>query len=98
MSTKNQRLRINSEIVFREEDEGAFLFDPNTGRLCYLNETGINIWKFCQKHVTQAQIIKEICAGYPQTPQNQVSADCEIFIKDLKGLGFLLVKAEDEQK
>ena len=34
-----QRYTKNDNIVFREEDDGAFLFDPDTGNLKYLNKS-----------------------------------------------------------
>jgi hypothetical protein len=94
MSKKNEDLRINKEIILREEDEGAFLFDPNTGRICHLNELGIAIWKLCKKPVTQEQVINAICSQHPEVPRSQVLNDCSRFLKDLKKLGFLSPEAE----
>ena len=91
MLHKNDLFCTKDEIVLRTEDEGAFLFDPDTGRICYLNDTGINIWKFCAKPVTQTQVIKKICANHPKVEQTQVSSDCVKFLNDLMKLGFLFI-------
>ena len=77
----------------RTEDEGAFLFDPDSGRICYLNETGIHIWKLCNRPVTSTQVIKDLCLQHPEIEPDQVSADCIRFLNDLMKLGFLLINA-----
>ena len=89
MSATGERVKINPDIVLREEDEGAFLFDPDSGRICYLNELGITIWKLCQKPVETERIITEISLEYPEITPEQISKDCLSFLDDLKGFGFL---------
>jgi hypothetical protein len=94
MLAKGESVRINPEIVLREEDEGAFLFDPDTGRICYLNEVGITIWKLCRKPIETDRIIKEISSEYPEITPEQISNDCISFLDDLKNFGFLATGAE----
>ena len=94
MLSENEMFIVNHEIVSRTEDEGTFLFDPNTGRICYLNDTGIDIWKFCKKPVTLKQVINEICSEYPEMTRNQISSDCQKFFNDLMKFGFLSIGAE----
>ena len=89
MSTKGERVEINPEIVLREEDEGAFLFDPDSGRICYLNELGITIWKLCQKPMKTERIVNTISAEYPDIAPERISEDCRSFLDDLRGFGFL---------
>ena len=92
MLKKENNIDLNPNIVFREEDESAFLFDPDTGRICYLNEMGVTIWKLFGKSLTKDQIIKNISSDYPETSKEQVSNDFSAFIKELKKLGFLMDK------
>jgi len=89
MLNEKERISIKPAIVFREEDEGAFLFDPDTGRIYYLNEVGMTIWKICKKPISQKQIISEICSEYPEVSEEKISCDFINFINDLEGLGFL---------
>ena len=89
MSAKSERVRINPEIVLREEDEGAFLFDPDSGRICYLNELGITIWKLCKKPMGTERIINTISSEYPEVAPERISKDCLLFLDDLQGFGFL---------
>lgn len=89
MSRKQDMVRVRKEIVLREEDDGAFLFDPDSGRLCYLNEVGIAIWKLCRKPIEQDYIIEWLAAEYPDISDTQLADDCTAFLNDLDNLGFL---------
>ena len=93
MLDEMMEIRINQNIVFREEEEGAFLFDPDTGQIFHLNELGTSIWKSCVKAKRSEQIIKSICLDFPEVPQEQIEKDCTKFFEDLERLGFLAGKA-----
>ena len=89
MLDKNESFRVDPEIVLRKEEDGAFLFEPDTGRICYLNEMGITIWMLCEKPITQEQITHRICAEYPEVPQERIEEDALAFLKELDRLGFI---------
>ena len=93
MSDEIAEIRINRDIVFREEEEGAFLFDPDTGQIFHLNELGMSIWKSCVKAKRLEQIIKDICLDFSEISQEQVERDCMKFLEDLRRLGFFAGKA-----
>lgn len=93
MSNERAEIRINQNIVFREEEEGAFLFDPDTGRIFHLNELGMSIWKSCVKAKKTEQIIKGICLNYSEISREQIERDCINFFEDLGRLGFLADQA-----
>ena len=95
MLSKKVRININQEIVLREEDEGAFLFDPDTGRICYLNELGVDLWKLFEKPTTPEQLIGRIHLEYPDVPMDQITNDCLTFLEDLQGLGCLFITSEE---
>ena len=69
MSDKAGEISIRRDIVFREEEEGAFLFDPDTGRICYLNELGVNMWKSFEESKAPEQLISEISLDFPEIPK-----------------------------
>jgi hypothetical protein len=98
MSDETAEIRINQDIVFREEEEGAFLFDPDTGRIFHLNELGMRIWKSCVKARRPEQIIKDICLDYSDISQEQIERDCMKFLEDLGRLGFLTGKAQGSKQ
>jgi hypothetical protein len=98
MSNGMAGIRINQDIVFREEEEGAFLFDPDTGRICYLNELGVDIWKSCAKAREIEQVIEDIYLDFPEVSKEQIEIDCMKFFEDLKKLGFLSGRAKETKK
>jgi hypothetical protein len=50
----------NPEVVFREEEDGAIVLDPETGELKILNETGAFIFKLCDGKHTEEDIVKKL--------------------------------------
>ncbi|MGA1841540.1 MAG: PqqD family protein [bacterium] len=94
MLNEKGNINIKQDIVLREEEEGSFLFDPNTGRICFLNETGTNIWRLCDKSKTPDQVISRVCSDYPEIPKEQIVQDCLKFLTDLEKLEFLSIKEE----
>ena len=90
MSRNNLNLPVNPEAVFREEDEGAFLFDPDTGRICYLNDLGCTIWKLLHRAVPRSNIVAHIAADYPDISRERIAEDCSRFLDHLAAFGFVL--------
>ena len=84
-----QMLLSRASIVFREEPDGAFIFDPDNGNLLCLNLLGSFIWKLCNGKYGKKAIIKLISGEYPDIPDYQIRKDTEDFIDDLKNKGFL---------
>ena len=89
MSGKNTEIKVKKDIVLREEEEGAFLFDPDIGRKCYLNELGVDIWKSCRENRTLDMIIKRLSDEYTDIPREQIADDSTKFLNDLENLGFI---------
>ncbi len=82
---------INPDIVLRSEEEGAFLFEPDSGRICLVNEVGRSIWKLCKNPVTLSEIIVRITHDYADVPHEKVHAECREFLSNLEKLGFLSI-------
>jgi hypothetical protein len=89
-------IRINMETVLREEEEGAFLFDPDTGRLCHLNTLGVILWKICKDGKRPQELVEAVLADYPEISKEQVEGDCEKFLGDLEGFGFISMEPVDD--
>jgi hypothetical protein len=86
---KNKPLLANPDIVFREEEDGAFLFDPNTGELKCLNPMGSVIWLLCDGSLTREKIENEVIGRYPQTPRDKIHDEVLTFLQDLFDMGYL---------
>lgn len=83
------KLQVNSEIVLREEDGDAFLFDPDTGRVSVINGTGIIVWKELSAGKNKDAIIKTLKKEYNDIDEKTLQADCEKFLKDLAEFGYI---------
>ncbi len=80
---------INDRTVFREEDDGAFLFDPETGSLNCLNKTGAYIWRMCEKGAYKKEIIEGLQSSFKDVPEDSLSEDISTFLKLMEEAGFI---------
>lgn len=83
--------RHNENIVYREEDEGAFLFDPDTGDLKYMNRSGKEAFIMLSGNNDINQVIHYMLELYPEVELKQMQEDVEIFLKDLEENHFILL-------
>ena len=86
-----KRYRRNEEIVFREEDDGAFLFDPDSGDLKYLNQSGKETFLLLGEDQDMSRVIHRMIELYPDVEPQKIEADVRDFMKDLEENRFILV-------
>lgn len=86
-------MAVNPDIVFREEEEGAFLFDPQTDVLRCINKTGAFILKLCDGKRGLDDICLQVMKEYEVdvTPE-QLRTDVEGFLEGLIDLNLILEK------
>jgi len=82
-------LKPNPEMVFRKEEDGAFLFDPHTGNLKYLNASGVNMYELCDGRKTVGDIISLLMEFYPDMAVEKIAADTKHFFESLAAMQFL---------
>jgi hypothetical protein len=85
-----KRYRRNEKIVFREEDDGAFLFDPDSGDLRYLNQSGKEAFLLLSEDRGVSTVIHRMIELYPDVEPKKIEADVRDFIKDLEENRFIL--------
>lgn len=90
------RIYTNKDLVFREEEEGAFLFDPKTGELNCLNHTGAIVWKICEKGAMKEDIIEGMRDGFSDLPLERIKEDVENFLNTMKEAGLLICKEDGD--
>jgi hypothetical protein len=93
--TREDCLKPNPEMVFRKEEEGAFLFDPHTGNLKYLNTNGLNIYELCDGRNKVGDIITLLMELYPDVTGEKIIADTESFFEGLAAMQFLTKSEEN---
>jgi hypothetical protein len=96
MSFETRKIKAKTDIVLREEDEGAFLFDPNTGRICYLNTLGTKIWKSCNQVTNLERIVDKISLDFTDISRERIIEDCMKFLQDLGNFGFLAGETKEK--
>ena len=80
----------NEQIVFREEGEGAFLFDPVTGNLKYLNQSAREIYLMIDGSKEPADLVGGFADIYPDPDRDKIAKDLEAFLKDLTDNRFIV--------
>jgi len=80
----------NDKIVYREEEDGAFLFDPDTGDLRYMNLSGRETFSQLNGDRDIDKIVRTMMALYPEIEPSQVQQDVENFLRDLLESHFIL--------
>jgi hypothetical protein len=78
-----QRFRVNNGIIFREEDDGAFLFDPETGSLKYMNRSAKHAFSMLNGQNDISQVIDHVAGTYPDVDRKQIQKDIESFLLEL---------------
>jgi hypothetical protein len=81
--------RTEADVILREEEEGAFLFEPESGELSCLNPVGIDVWKLVDGEKNLSAIVDAVTAGYEGVERDTVLADVRCFLGDLKDFGYV---------
>ncbi len=82
--------RQNEKIVYREEDDGAFLFDPDSGDLRYMNQSGKETFAMVIGGGDIRQIVDSMSGLYPGVEPPRIQSDVENFLTDLAENHFIL--------
>lgn len=92
MLSEREILFANEHNVYREEEEGAFLFDPDDGKLKFLNGTGREVYNLCDGNRTIGEIIDLVASFYEEVPKERIVEDTMAFFRTLLTMKFLLRK------
>lgn len=84
-----QKFKRNKNIVYREEDDGAFLFNPETGNLKYMNRSGRKAFLLLTGQQDLNQVVNHMLGLYPDANRRLIEKDMETFLKELEENGFL---------
>jgi hypothetical protein len=84
-----QRFMLSSGIIFREDDDGAFLFNPDTGNLKYMNRLAKETFMMIEDGKDIDQLINYILELYPDIDLDQIRKDVGSFILELRTNHFI---------
>jgi len=74
----------NESIVYREEEDGAFLFDPDTGNLKYMNRTAKEAFLLLDGRTDVNQVIQHLSTLYPDVDMQQIQRDALSYLQQLE--------------
>jgi len=90
MTSAGAKFVLNRGIVFREEDDGAFLFNPDTDALHCLNPIGAAICRLCDGTKSIDDIFAWVDSHYDVTVGRQrLQEDINGFITKLVSLNLI---------
>jgi len=79
----------NTSIVYREEEDGAFLFDPETGNLKYMNLSAKEAFLMLNGQNDVSRLIQSLVDLYPDADIKQIRNDMGTFLEQLEVNGFI---------
>ena len=76
------------DVVVRQEEKEALLFNPADGNMLCINSTGIFVWKMCDGKVSCKGIAKELTEEF-DVSVGKAEEDCLKYLNELEGSGFI---------
>lgn len=80
----------NPDIIFRQEEDEALLFYPETTETCVINSTGVFIWSLCADKIFKKDIFTKLKDKFDETDPCLVEKDLDQFLEKLSAKKFLL--------
>ena len=79
----------NKRVIYREEGEGAFLFDPADGNLKYLNRSAKEIFQMLTQTPNTAHIVAALHDTYPDADQDRLREDVTFILDQMVDNNFV---------
>ncbi len=77
------------DVIVREEEDGAFLFDASTGVLKFANETALELWREIEKGLGRAALLDYLEEHYEGAGLTEMKKDLDLFLSEMVRHGFL---------
>jgi hypothetical protein len=91
LTLKEAVFKLHPDIVFREEDEGAFLFNPQTDTLHCINPVGASVLKLCNGKNRFDRVCRLLEEEYDiDVSPERLQGDVETFLNRLLTLNFVV--------
>ncbi len=80
--------RQNKDVIFRQEEDEAILFNPDTSDTIVINSTGCFIWSLLDGKRTKEDIVSEMVRAYDASVE-KLKDDFTKYIADLEARNFI---------
>jgi len=84
-----RRLKSKEGIIVKEDEEGAFLFDPNTGNLKYMNQCAKETFTLLDGQKDLSLVMDHLFNLYPGVEPERIREDVDRFLDELEQNGFV---------
>jgi hypothetical protein len=78
--------RKAEKLITKEEDENLLVFDPDTGSIKLLNDTGGLIWNSIDGNTTVKDIILTVVKENPDETEEVIRQDVIKFLREIQEL------------
>lgn len=85
---KREIYRQNKEVIFRQEEDEAILFNPDNSDIIVINPTGCFIWGLCNGNNSQKDIIDSMLEEFDTTAE-RAQEDLSKFLSELEKRKFV---------
>ena len=85
----SRRIKSKEGIVIKEDEEGAYLFDPSTGNLKYMNLCAKETFALLDGRKELKLIVDHLVNLYPSVAPERIREDVDQFLKELEQNGFV---------
>jgi len=92
--SEKAKFRRDPKVIFREEDDIGLLFNPDSGRVNILNETGKFIWARLAEGKTASRITEELMDAFDIADGDKAKEEVGSFLSSLGRAGLLEDYAE----
>jgi hypothetical protein len=83
------RFTQNTQVIFHKEKNGAYLYNPDSGNLKYVNKIGTSLYELCDGLHPREEMTTQIAQEYQSVPMDQIEKDIDSFLADLLRMGFI---------
>lgn len=77
------------DVIVREEEDGAFLFDASTGVLQFANETALELWREIENGLGRTALLDYLEEHYEGADLTDMEKDLDLFLSEMVRQGFL---------
>lgn len=84
------KLMWNPDVILREDEPGGpMLFNPDSNDMRILNESGLLIFKQCQRGITFHNLKARLLDAYDSETEQELENDLLQFLREMIGRGFI---------
>lgn len=92
MLCKQDRFKLKPNFVWREEKDGGFLFDADSGKLRITNDTAIRVLQYCDGEHALEAIINSVSRDFENVPHDTIERDTRGFLEKIIHEGFVILE------